>query len=177
MFYQTATIWSKEQDKVKVFDAPSERCEIYWCLPRWANVTVAHRDSIWTHVVTGHFSGYIKTKYLLFHEKRKCMLLKMIQMLSDYIDEEINDAIKYAKFAIEIKDEYPIVADSIMKISEEEMKHMAMLHSDVSAVIEDYRKKNGEPPESMKMLYDILHKKQIDHAAEAKAYQSMYKGG
>ena len=103
--------------------------------------------------------------------------MKMIQQLCDYIDEEINDAIKYAKYAIEIKEDYPIIADTISKISEEEMKHMAMLHSCVTAVIEDYRKKNGEPPETMKILYDILHRKQIDHAAEAKAYQSMYKGG
>ena len=100
----------------------------------------------------------------------------VIQKLCDYIDEEINDAIKYAQFAIEMKEDYPIVADSLIKISEEEMKHMAMLHSDVAAVIEDYRKKKGEPPEAMLMLYDIIHKKQIQHAAEAKAYQSIYKG-
>ena len=102
--------------------------------------------------------------------------MKVIQDLCDYIDEEINDAIKYAKFAISLKDEYPVIADAISKISDEEMKHMSMLHSCVMSVIEDYRKKNGEPPAHMQMLYDILHKKQIQHAAEAKAYQSMYKG-
>ena len=101
--------------------------------------------------------------------------MKIIQQLSDYIDEEIGDAIKYAKYAIETKDDYPIIADAIYKLSEEEMKHMTILHGLVTNIIDDYRKRNGEPPENMKMLYDILHRKQIEHAAEAKAYQSMYK--
>lgn len=101
--------------------------------------------------------------------------MKIIQLLCDYIDEEIDDAIKYAKLAIEYKDEWPVMAESIYKISEEEMKHMSILHNDVMTLIADYRKKNGEPPEVMAKLYEIMHRKQIEHAAEAKAYQSMYK--
>lgn len=101
----------------------------------------------------------------------------IIEKLCDFINEEINDAIKYAEFSIENKEEYPVITDAIMKISEEEMKHMSMLHSCVMSVIEDYRKKNnGEVPEPMQIIYDIIHRKQIAHAAEAKAYQSMYKG-
>lgn len=102
--------------------------------------------------------------------------MKLIQELSDYIEEEINDAIKYVKLAMEIKDEYPTIAENIYKISEDEMRHMSILHSQVVSVIEDYRRKNGEPPEAMKILYDIMHNKHIQHAAEARAYQSMYKG-
>ena len=101
--------------------------------------------------------------------------MKIIQQLSDYIDEEISDAIKYAKMALECQDEYPALAEAVSKISDDEIKHMTILHQQVTAIIADYRKKNGEPPEAMKMLYDVLHRKQIEHAAEAKAYQSMYK--
>ena len=101
--------------------------------------------------------------------------MKLIQDLSVSIDEEIDDAIKYVKMAIEYRDDYPMVADAIYKLSEEEMKHMSILHGLVTGIIEDYRKKNGDVPESMKMLYDILHRKQIAHAAEAKAYQFMFK--
>lgn len=102
--------------------------------------------------------------------------MKLIQELSDYIDEEINDAIKYVKLAMEIREDYPTIAENIYKISEDEMRHMTILHSQVVSVIEDYRRKNGEPPEAMKILYDIMHKKHIQHAAEARAYQSMFKG-
>ena len=102
--------------------------------------------------------------------------MKLIQELCDNIDEEINDAIKYAKMAIEYEDDYPALAETVYKISEEEMKHMSMLHGQVTAIIDAYRKKNGEPPEAMKMLYEIMHRKHIEHAAEARAYISMYKG-
>ena len=101
--------------------------------------------------------------------------MKIIQLLSDYIDEEINDAIKYAKLAIECAEEYPALAEAVYKLSDEEIKHMMVLHQQVVAIIADYRKKNGEPPEAMKLLYDIMHRKHIEHMAEAKAYQSMYK--
>lgn len=103
--------------------------------------------------------------------------MELIQELSDYIEEEINDAIKYVKLAAEIREDFPIVAENIYKISEEEMKHMATLHNQVIVIIDEYRKKNGDPPEAMQMLYDIMHQKHIEHAAKAKAYQLVYKGG
>lgn len=101
--------------------------------------------------------------------------MKIIQELLDNIDEEINDAIKYAKMALEYEDDYPALADAVFKLSDEEMKHMSVLHNQVVSIIDAYRKKNGEPPEAMQVLYNIMHRKQIEHAAEAKAYQSMYK--
>ena len=101
--------------------------------------------------------------------------MQIIQELSDYIEEEINDAIKYAKMAIEYKEKYPVLADTVSKISDEEIKHMTMLHGQVTNIIAEYRKKHGEPPEAMMMLYDIVHKKHIEHAAEARAYQSLFK--
>ena len=101
--------------------------------------------------------------------------MKIIQELCDNIDEEINDSIKYSKMALEYKDDYPALADAVNKIAEEELKHMGILHAQVVAIIDAYRKKNGDPPEAMRILYDIMHRKQIEHTAEAKAYLSMYK--
>ena len=101
--------------------------------------------------------------------------MKIIQELCDNIDEEIDDAIKYAKMALEYENDYPALAEAVSKIAEEEMKHMSILHTQAIAIIEAYKKKNGEPPEAMRMLYDIMHRKQIEHAAEARAYMSMYK--
>ena len=92
------------------------------------------------------------------------------------IDEEINDAMKYAKCALTYKDENAALADMFIRLSEEEMKHMMTLHNQVVTIIEDYKRKNGEPPEAMKTVYDILHRRHIDKAAEAKAVISMYKG-
>ena len=102
--------------------------------------------------------------------------MKIIEKLSEYIDEEINDAMKYARCANAYRDENPSLADMFIRLAEEEMKHMMTLHNQVVIIIEDYKRKNGEPPEAMKAVYDILHRRHIDKAAEAKAAISMYKG-
>lgn len=102
--------------------------------------------------------------------------MKIIEKLSEYIDEEINDAMKYAKCASFYKDENPVLADMFIRLSEEEMKHMMTLHNQVVTIIDDYKRKNGEPSETMKTVYDILHRRHIDKAAEAKAAINMYKG-
>ena len=101
--------------------------------------------------------------------------MKIIEWLSDRIEEEINDGKLYAEHAMMKKEEYPKLADTLMKISEEEMKHMALLHNEVVDLIEGYRKKNGEPPAEMLAIYEYLHKKQIDKSAEVKAMQTMYR--
>ena len=103
--------------------------------------------------------------------------MKIIRDLSEYIEDEIEDAEKYVKLALEWKDKRRGMADVFFTLSQEEMKHMQMLHGEVVKMIEEYRNTKGEPPESMLAVYDYLHKKQIDHAAEVKSYQMMYREG
>ena len=104
--------------------------------------------------------------------------MKIIEKLSGMIEEEIEDAEKYIRCAINYKEDKDMqgVADLFFRLSNEEMNHMTLLHNQVVAIIENYRKTNGEPPEHMMMLYDILHRKHIDDAATVKALISMYKG-
>jgi len=100
--------------------------------------------------------------------------LKIIKEMCDYIDEELHDAEKYIKRALEVKQDYPEVAELFNMLSGEEMKHMQMLHNQVVKLIENYRKTEGEPPASMLAVYDYLHQKFIDHAKEIKVMQQMY---
>lgn len=102
--------------------------------------------------------------------------MKIIQELSEMIEEEIEDASKYAKHALECKEDNPVMAEVFYKLSNEELGHMSMLHNQVVSIIEDYRKKNGDPPESMQMLYNILHNKHIANAASVKGMLVLYKG-
>ena len=102
--------------------------------------------------------------------------MKIIEKLSDMIEEEINDAEKYIRCAMDNKEKRPALAETFYKLSEEEMKHMSMLHDQVVAIIAEYRKTSGDPPEAMMTVYDILHKKHIEHAGMVKAYQLMFKG-
>lgn len=102
--------------------------------------------------------------------------MKLIEKLSEMIDEEIEDAGKYAKCALKYKEENPALSKTFYDLSTDEMRHMTLLHDDVARIIAQYRKENGEPPTAMLAVYDYLHEKQIERAKEVKDYQAMYRG-
>jgi len=97
--------------------------------------------------------------------------MKIIQRLSDMIEEEIDDAMKYAKCALEHDDD-PELERTFRLLASEELNHMNMLHTQVTRIIKAYREKNGEPPASMMAIYEYLHNRQIDKVAEVRALLS-----
>lgn len=101
--------------------------------------------------------------------------MKIIELLSERIDEELSDAKFYIKQAIENKSEYRALADTFYTISTQEMNHVNMLHEQVVSLITQYKTTNGEPPPEMLAVYDYLHKKQIEKTNHIKVYQEMYK--
>ena len=101
--------------------------------------------------------------------------MKIIKKLSEMIQEEIADAKRYARCALNHKDDYPALADTFYRLSGEEMNHMNLLHEQVVDIIDRYRKEHGDPPEAMQAVYDYLHEKQIEEAAEVKTLRAMYK--
>ena len=102
--------------------------------------------------------------------------MKIIKCLSQLIEDELSDANKYIELAVRWKADEPDTADLFYELSLEEMGHMDKLHQEVTELIEEYRKENGEPPRDMMVLYEYLHEMHIKTATEIKVKQGMYKG-
>ena len=100
--------------------------------------------------------------------------MEIIKRVVGKIDDELEDAQRYIRCAFKVRDEYPQLANTYYMLSLEEMKHVTMLHEQVVKIIEAY-KQNNEVPESMQILYDYLHERQIKWAAKIKARQEEYK--
>ena len=101
--------------------------------------------------------------------------MKIIETLSNKIEEEVCDAKSYVTMAMEVKEEYPELSRTLYNISTQEMEHMNLLHGEVTQIIKRYRDTQGEPPADMMAVYDYLHKKQIEKSLEVKTLQTMYK--
>ena len=102
--------------------------------------------------------------------------MKIISKLSDLIEEELNDADKYIRLALDTREDNYALSATFYKLSLEEINHMKMLHEQVVAIINEYRKDNGDPPERMQAIYDYLHGKHINKANEIMITQALYKG-
>ena len=103
--------------------------------------------------------------------------MTIIKNLSGMIKEEINDAEKYARCALNHKESDKVLADTFYTLANEELKHMDMLHTQVTRIITDYRKAKGDPPEAMLAVYNYVHEEQIEHVKEVKMLLAMYKEG
>ena len=100
--------------------------------------------------------------------------MEIIKKVVEKIDDELIDAEKYIKCAFRVEEDYPDLADTYYQLSLEELKHVTMLHEQAVKIIEEY-KKDHPVPESMQILYDYLHERQIKWMAKIKAKQEEYK--
>ena len=101
--------------------------------------------------------------------------MKLIKELSEQIEEELEGAEWYAKKALAYRTDHPELARTLHDIAEQEMRHVDLLHGEVVKIIEEHRKRYGEPPAPMKAVYDYLHEKQIEEANEVRMYLAQYR--
>ena len=101
--------------------------------------------------------------------------MKIIKKISEMIESELNSAECYAKKALKFKTEDKELADKLYELSLEKMKHMQILHGQVTRIITAYQKEKGDPPVAMQAVYDYLHERYIEKAREIKNYQALYK--
>jgi len=97
--------------------------------------------------------------------------MKKIEQIADYIDEEISDAMKYARCAIQNDDDAEL-AKTYRTLSNEELGHAMRLHDEVVRLIKKYRDEHGEPPQKMMDRYEYIHEKQMRRYADVKVLLS-----
>lgn len=102
--------------------------------------------------------------------------MQLIEDTALHIEDEIEDAKRYAEEALALKDTNKAAADLRFKLANEELQHMAMLHAEIVKMIEKYKAENGEPPADMMYRYDYIHKMHIHKAAKVKGLLAMYQG-
>lgn len=101
--------------------------------------------------------------------------MKIIEHLSDLINEEIDGACNYAKLALKYKDERPQLAQTFYSLTVDEMKHIDILHDEVVKIINEHKATGAEVPVEMQAVYDYVHQKQIDRVHGIKLYMDQYK--
>ena len=97
--------------------------------------------------------------------------MKIIEKLMSLIEDELDDAEKYAHCALKFGDEYPELRSVFRNLSHEEMGHKEMLHAQVVKLIEKHRLEHGDPPVAMLAVYEHLHERAIERAARVRALQ------
>jgi Mn-containing catalase len=101
--------------------------------------------------------------------------MKLIQELSEMIEEEIEGALHYAKKAIKHKSDDEMLAKTFYDIAGVELHHVEMLHEQVVRIIERHRKEHGDPPAPMQAVYDYLHERQIEKVGEVRRYLATFR--
>ena len=100
--------------------------------------------------------------------------MKQIERFMEQITDELEDTKDYAKWAAEIKEKWPDVAETLYTISTQEYKHATMLHEAVLK-IKERRSSEGSLPDGAAQFCEYMNEKHIDMMADAKAYQDIYK--
>ena len=97
--------------------------------------------------------------------------MKIIERLSEMIDEELDDAIKYAKCAIHNEDDDEL-ARTFRLLGNEELVHAMKLHEQVTRIIKKYNDEHGAPPDKMLAVYEYLHQRFVDKYSDARVLLS-----
>lgn len=101
--------------------------------------------------------------------------MQQIRELSDHIEEELEDAEGYIKCAHKYKNHDRDLADMYYELSLQEVQHSMALHKQGVRLIEAYKAEGKTIPSAMQAVYDHLHEKHIEKAAQVKALQTQYR--
>ena len=94
--------------------------------------------------------------------------MKLTKLLTERIDDELQDAHDYAKLALEYKHAEPDAARLFARLSEEEMTHAGLLRECAASRADGVLEPAAE-------VYEYLHRRQIEKAEAVRRYQELYR--
>ena len=94
--------------------------------------------------------------------------MKIIKKLAEMIEEELEDAEKYAKCSLKHRDDDPELSHVFHELATEEMRHADMLHGEVVKLIEKHKREHGDPPAAMLAVWEYVHERNIEKAHAVK---------
>lgn len=100
--------------------------------------------------------------------------MRKIKELSQKIKEELRDAEKYARGAIEEKMEHPTLAAVYHRLANDELAHASMLHEEAVAMIR-VAGEGKEVPPVMKELWAWQHEEMVEEEKEVRMLLEMAK--
>lgn len=101
--------------------------------------------------------------------------MKIIEKLSEMMEEELHDADKYIECAMKHKEDDMMLSKMFYDLSVDELKHSMMLHENSVRLISDYKQKGNVTPPEMQSVYDYLHEKHMEKYNAIKVKQAVYK--
>ena len=99
----------------------------------------------------------------------------IIQELAEMSLEEVEGADHYITRALQLQKKRPKLADTLFKMSSDEMVHSKSLLDMADAIIGEAKGENEELEEIIP-VYNYIFRKQTERAAQVKAKHAIYKG-
>ena len=101
--------------------------------------------------------------------------MQAIKCLTEFIEEELEDAEKYAKKAMHYKDSNRKLAETYSLLAEEELRHSELLHKEVVTMIEAHKATGKAAPPDMLAIWEWEHGKAVDHKTRIKTMLQMFR--
>ncbi|MDE6598768.1 MAG: hypothetical protein K2K34_01640 [Oscillospiraceae bacterium] len=100
--------------------------------------------------------------------------MRLIKDITDDMMEEIHDAKRRIKRAMEFKPLYPDIAQRESEIAAQELVHAEKDHKSAMELIEEFKKSKGEPPEYMMEFWKEKHEDFMEKYAHAKCMIDLF---
>jgi len=101
--------------------------------------------------------------------------MRKVQDLAEHIREEITDAEKYARAAMEHRDTDKQLADMYMRLADGELAHARMEHDQAVRIIRERKDAGEEIPKGMMEMWEWEHRIDVEDEAAVRVLMEMYR--